>query len=308
MLEEYTTYLTKVRKKNGMKLMESTIDTYSDFIRHYITLFEERKNNHIILLEKMNQILILRSNSIILYSAFRYYLGFIGIDLDDRTAIHMQLRRPKNIAVPIRNIQLLQQKILSKKDLRFFLEKESDDYNKLAFNMLYDTACRRSELLNITFRDIRPLDPKKPDEKEMIDKGTYAIIRVLGKGGKKRFVSIQKSSFFLLIKIFGLRWRNKDKVFAYYKANGELYKDQEHQLYLRLTKSSKYFLGKAIHPHAFRHQKLTDLASNNTPLVFIQRYAGHDSIKTTEIYLHIADEDTVKAISNYSEDMMEKKR
>lgn len=41
--------------------------------------------------------------------------------------------------------------------------------------------------------------------------------------------------------------------------------------------------------HGLRHAFATHSHENNVPLIVIQKLLGHNSIKTTEIYLHISD-------------------
>ena len=43
-----------------------------------------------------------------------------------------------------------------------------------------------------------------------------------------------------------------------------------------------------LHPHTFRHQRLTDLKSANVPLDDIALFAGHASTESTRLYVHTA--------------------
>ena len=43
-----------------------------------------------------------------------------------------------------------------------------------------------------------------------------------------------------------------------------------------------------LHPHTFRHQRLTALKAAGVPLEDIALFAGHASTETTRLYLHLA--------------------
>ena len=56
---------------------------------------------------------------------------------------------------------------------------------------------------------------------------------------------------------------------------------------------------KNISPHTFRHSFATHLLKNGADLKTIQQLLGHQSITTTEIYMHIDNKMLVKAINKF---------
>ena len=65
----------------------------------------------------------------------------------------------------------------------------------------------------------------------------------------------------------------------------------------RLAKLSD--IKKNISPHTFRHSFATHLLKNGADLKTIQQLLGHQSITTTEIYMHIDNKMLVKAINKF---------
>ena len=55
---------------------------------------------------------------------------------------------------------------------------------------------------------------------------------------------------------------------------------------------------KTISPHSFRHSKAVHLLMNNTALPIIQRFLGHASIQTTEIYLDITNDEVKRTVAS----------
>lgn len=57
-------------------------------------------------------------------------------------------------------------------------------------------------------------------------------------------------------------------------------------------------LAKNLHPHLLRHTFATDLLRETKNLPLVQKALGHADIGTTQIYIHIADEELETAMKN----------
>ena len=301
MMQEFETFLKKVRKKNGDKLLPITIEKYVYFVSSYEKKFLPLIDNHEELINLMNKIVSQRP-SLVIYSAFRMFLIFVGVD--KKGDLIRKLRTPEKTPNAFTSKRFLQSKVLSRIELRrLFLEV--DDETKLIFSLLYDTACRREELLKIKYSDITFINDEE-DNKNNI----FGEIKVVGKGAKSRIVYFGKVTYNLLMKlrpdIMQEEAKNK-KLFVFYKDKKKQipYKKQDDYLYNLIKKKAKEILGRHITPHCFRHTKLTHLADEGADILGISRYAGHENISTSMIYVEISNRVGKLTFKNFSKNIVD---
>lgn len=117
------------------------------------------------------------------------------------------------------------------------------------------------------------------------------FIKVLGKGNKERFVPInpqtEKHISLYLKEVRPLQKPTEkaaDTVFLNRRGNA-LTRAMIFTIIKKLAK--KIELKKSISPHSFRHSFATHLLENGADLRVIQQLLGHQSITTTEIYMHL---------------------
>ena len=156
------------------------------------------------------------------------------------------------------------------------LSTKEGERNRAILETLYGCGLRVSELVHLKISDL------------FFEEG---FVKITGKGSKQRFVPIGPTT---------------QKFILYYKETIRVHlniqKGHEDTLFLnrrgkQLTRAMIFTiikdlavqiqLLKTISPHTFRHSFATHLLENGADLRSIQLLLGHESITTTEIYVHL---------------------
>lgn len=184
---------------------------------------------------------------------------------------------------------------LTREELEIFMKsiniKSKSGYKHyVLIALLYEAGLRVSELINLKVSNLF-----------FLNESPY--IKVLGKGNKERIVYLNSD----IVSIVN-EYMDKFKT-----SNGSLFLNHSDEKYTRFGINkivSKYYelskkecltlVNKNITPHSFRHSKAVHLLMNNTALPIIQRFLGHNSIQTTEIYLDITNDEVSKSILSVS--------
>ena len=166
------------------------------------------------------------------------------------------------------------------------LSTPQGERNRAIIETLYSCGLRVSELTNLKISDL------------FFDEG---FIKVTGKGDKQRFVpignltqkyiSIYKNEIrphIPIVEKFG------DTLFLNRRG-----KQLSRAMVFTIVKqlAEKAGIHKTISPHTFRHSFATHLLENGADLRSIQLMLGHESITTTEIYMHV-DKSHLKDVLN----------
>ena len=156
------------------------------------------------------------------------------------------------------------------------LSSNEGERNRAMLETLYGCGLRVSELVNLKISDL------------FFEEG---FIKITGKGNKQRFVPVGN-----LTQKYIEIYKNSIRVHL------PIQKGHEDTLFLnrrgrQLTRAmiftiikdltQKINLQKSISPHTFRHSFATHLLENGADLRSIQLMLGHESITTTEIYVHL---------------------
>ena len=160
--------------------------------------------------------------------------------------------------------------------------------NKAIIETLYGCGLRVSELVELKISDL------------FFEEG---FIKVIGKGNKERlvpinrytqkFISIYKEEFRILI---NQKSEFKDILFLN-RRGAQLTRAMIFTIVKQLAKKTN--LQKNISPHTFRHSFATHLLENGANLRVIQQMLGHESITTTEIYMHLDKTHLKSVLENY---------
>ena len=124
--------------------------------------------------------------------------------------------------------------------------------------------------------------------KECVDLES-GLIRIMGKGGKERYIQIGDQEIVHLLREYYIE--NEDAIrsssYFFVNRNGRRYTEQSIRLMIK-----KYVVDAGIErhitPHMFRHSFATYLIEEGVDVSCVQQILGHSSIKTTQIYIHIA--------------------
>ena len=156
------------------------------------------------------------------------------------------------------------------------LSKPEGERNRAMLETLYGCGLRVSELINLRLSDLFFEED---------------FIKVTGKGDKQRFVPISTIN-----KKYIDIYRNQVRVhlniqegfqdILFLNRRG---KQLTRAMVFTIVKNLAEHIGlqKTISPHTFRHSFATHLLENGADLRAIQQMLGHESITTTEIYMHV---------------------
>lgn len=164
-------------------------------------------------------------------------------------------------------------KPIDKEDIDTLLDTIDNLRDKVLVEVLYATGIRREEACQISLRDVN---------------FRRGILKVIGKGGKERYIPIHPTALDLMKKLF--ESHKNQWLFPSRQYPGR------HISKRRINEIIKDWVMRAglgdveITPHKFRHSFCTHLFQNGAPLEDIQEMAGHSNPSTTQIYTRVSSE------------------
>ena len=111
------------------------------------------------------------------------------------------------------------------------------------------------------------------------------LIRLMGKGGKERYVQISNTSVLEVLKKYYDENKQTIRKCGYFFINNRENRYTEQSIRMMLKKYTKQAgIERNITPHMFRHSFATYLIEEGVDVSCVQQILGHSSIKTTQIY------------------------
>lgn len=148
--------------------------------------------------------------------------------------------------------------------------------NKTIIETLYGCGLRVSELINLRLSDL------------FFDEG---FISIVGKGEKQRFVPLNDYTQHLIevymndVRRLGEIANGFEDILFLNRRGKQLTRAMIFTIVRKFSEEAN--LDKKISPHTFRHSYATHLLENGADLRAIQQILGHESITTTEVYIHL---------------------
>lgn len=168
------------------------------------------------------------------------------------------------------------------------LSKPQGERNRAMLETLYGCGLRVSELVGLQLSDL------------YFEEG---FIKVTGKGNKQRFVPVgDTTQKYINIYRNEIRVHQKpqpghENILFLNRRGKQLTRAMVYTIIKRLAE--KIGLKKNIGPHTFRHSFATHLLENGADLRAIQQMLGHESITTTEVYMHVDRKHLTEVVKQY---------
>ncbi|RNL84963.1 site-specific tyrosine recombinase XerD [Sinomicrobium pectinilyticum] len=168
------------------------------------------------------------------------------------------------------------------------LSTPEGERNRAMVETLYSCGLRVSELTALKISDL------------FFEEG---FIKVTGKGDKQRFVPIAPVTQKLIniyrkeIRVHIKAQKGHEDILFLNRRGKQLTRAMIFTIIKRLAETTG--LKKNISPHTFRHSFATHLLQNGADLRAIQQMLGHESITTTEVYMHVDRSQLAEIVHKY---------
>ena len=166
--------------------------------------------------------------------------------------------------------------------------KKESERNIAIIETLYGCGLRVSELISLKISDLFFNED---------------FIKITGKGNKQRLVPVSGiNKVYINSYIMNSRSKlNINKEFSDFLFLNRRGKSLTRSMIFTIIKKLAEISGikKNISPHTFRHSFATHLLENGADLKTIQQLLGHESITTTEIYMHLDNKTLIKVMNKF---------
>jgi site-specific recombinase XerD len=175
-----------------------------------------------------------------------------------------------NVVRPKREKHLPQ--VLSKQQIKSIIAAAANLKHQLIISLLYGSGLRVSEVVVLKIEDL-DLENK------------YIFVRG-GKGNKDRYTLLSQNSIDLAREYLKILSAEQKYLFSGAESRGYLHTRTVQKIFAAACQKVK--IKTNVTCHSLRHSFATHLLENGVSIRYIQKLLGHQSIKTTEIYLKVA--------------------
>lgn len=252
-------YLINIKE---FKLTDITFENVTrEIIIEFLNYLEEDKKNSI----------RTRNQRLACIKSFYQYCAIDEIDNIDNIRKILSIKAKKEVK---KIINYLTEEELQKLFNSIDTSTNKGRRNLILLTLLYDTAARSNEIVNLRIEDIH-LEEK------------YIILT--GKGNKQRIVSMMEQTKKLLINYMKENHIENGYLF---NINGNKMNNE----FIRDVIKTINSLNKQISPHTFRHTRAVHLLDKGVNVIYIQELLGHTSINTTMEYAKVIEKSKFAAI------------
>ena len=151
------------------------------------------------------------------------------------------------------------------------------DYRDMALiHLFYSTGCRVGELAGASVADM-DLESKR--------------LKVLGKGGKERYVFITETAAAAMSDYLKERYNKFNILTKPLFVNNRGGRITERGIFDVITsRAGKAALNASVTPHTLRHSFATDMLNNGADIRAVQEMLGHKNLSATQLYTHTTKE------------------
>lgn len=246
-------FIKEMRFQNYAK---SSIESYASQIRIFLNHFKHKKEPKYITTEEIKDWLMLSPSKATHKHRHGALLLFYKYIVEQPRKLH-------NVALPRQPKKL--PKVIDKDILISKIEAINNLKHKAIITLAFSVGLRVSEVINLKINDI--------DSNRMI------ITISKAKGQKDRVVPLSDNVLNLLREYYRTY---KPKEYMFNGQNSPKYSPES------CNKLIKKYIGNEYTFHSLRHSCMTSLLESGTDIRIIQKLAGHNNIKTTQIYTHVS--------------------
>ncbi|MBS1643552.1 MAG: tyrosine-type recombinase/integrase [Bacteroidetes bacterium] len=161
-------------------------------------------------------------------------------------------------------------KVLSSQEITRLFHATENLKHRLLLKLCYGMGLRVSEVVNLKIRNI--------------DTNRHQVLLEAAKGKKDRYVNLPES---ILQELNTYYQQYKPKYYLFEGQYGDQYSIRSAQSVFKEA-MRRANINKRLGIHGLRHSYATHLLEYGTDISFIQQLLGHNDIKTTQTYTHVA--------------------